>query len=119
MEFLKIGIEFLITFGLVFTFYYFFSIKKYKEDSKNIPIEVNLVLIKGKINPKQINMQKLIKAVCLITSFIIAISITLMSILSNNIIISIIVGVSLSVVLAIVTYGIIGKYYQKKINNKK
>ena len=56
MDILKILIEFIITFCLIYTFYYFFVIRKYRIDNHNIPIEVNIILVKNKIDSKKINL---------------------------------------------------------------
>ena len=114
MNVVKIGIEFLVIFLLIMTFYYFFSIRKYKKNNNLIPIEVSFIIVKNKLDIKKINVYKLIKTISLLTSIILAVSATLMIHLSNNIIISMLVGVSLSIVLAIIVYGFVGKSYKKK-----
>lgn len=119
MDYIKIGIEFIITFLLILIFYYFFSIRKYKKDNNFIPTEVSLIIIRNHLDKKKIDVYKMIKVVSVLTSIILAISTTLMINLSNNIFISILVGVSLSVVLAIIVYGFIGNSFKKKIKNIK
>ena len=50
MDLLKILIEFIVTFCFIYAFYYFFVIRKYRKDNKMIPIEVNIILTKNKID---------------------------------------------------------------------
>ncbi len=119
MDFVKLGIEFLIIFLLILTFYYFFSIRKYKKDNNFIPTEVSLIIAKNKLDIKKIDVYKMIKTVCLLTSIILAVSTTLMIYLSSNILVSILVGVSLSLVLAIIVYGFIGNSYKKREKKTK
>ena len=119
MDILKILIEFIITFCLIYTFYYFFVIRKYRIDNHNIPIEVNIILVKNKIDSKKINLYKMIKFVSVLTSLILSLSVILMSHLSKNIIISVIVGVSLSIVLSIIIYSFVGRYYKNMENKNK
>ena len=114
MDIIDILIEFLIIYLIIYSLYYFFTIKKCKKNAKYVPAEVGIILIKHKINLSKAELYKMIKVVCSITSFILALSVILMSHLSNNIILSILIGVSLSVVLAIIIYGFIGRYYKRK-----
>ena len=119
MGLLKILIEFIVTFCFIYAFYYFFVIRKYQKDNKMIPIEVNIILAKNKIDYKKIDLDKMIKVVSILTSLILTISIILMSYLSKNIIVSVIVGVSLSIVISIIVYSFIGKHYKNKEKKNK
>ena len=119
MNFIKFGIEFLITFAFVLAYYYYFSIRRYKKDNKNIPVEVDIILEKNKIDSTKIDIYSMIKIVCILTAFILSSAITLMTYLSKNIILSILIGVCLSIVLAVIIYDFIGKYYKKKEKNNK
>ncbi len=114
MDILKLSIEFILTFIIIYLFYYFFTIKKCKKNKKYVPVEVNLIITIYKIDVKKIDLYKMIKIVCLITSFIISISVVLIMSLSKNNILSLIIGSILSLVLAIIIYSFIGKYYKKK-----
>ena len=113
----KVLIEFVVTFIVVYLFYYFFIIKKCKKDKTKVPSEVNLILILYKIDSKKINMYKMIKIVSLVTTLILSIIITTIEIFFDNTIIMLIFGTALSVVLAIIFYSIIGRYFAK-ISNK-
>ena len=117
MNILKIGIEFIVVFIVIYSTYYFFTIRKCKNNKKYVPVEVNLILVKYKIDIDKVNIYQMIKLVCMVTSLILSISIMLMNYLSNSFILSLLIGVMLSVVLSFIIYGFIGKYYSNK-NNK-
>ena len=116
----KVLIEFGITFVIVFVFYYFFIIRKCKKDKKIVPVEVNLILSVYKIDAERINLYQMIKVVSLTTTIILSIIITIISEFFNNTIILLIFCTLISVLVAIIIYRIIGRYYQKKsISNSK
>ena len=114
MNILKLSIEFLISFMIIYLIYYFFTIRKCKSNRKYVPVEVSLIASIYKINIEKVNLYKMTKVVCFVTSIILSISVVLMIYLSKNNIISLIIGTILAVVLAIIIYGFIGRYYSKK-----
>ena len=117
MDVLKVLIEFLITFVIVYLFYYFFIIRKCKKNKKIVPTEVSLILSIYKIDTKKINLYQMVKLVSLVTTIVISIIITIISKFFDNTIILLIFGTLISVLVAIIFYRIIGKYYEK-ISNK-
>ena len=118
MNWYKIVIEFLIIFGIISILYYFVVIKKCKKNNQYVPAEVNLILLLHKIDVKKINLYQMIKVVCLSTSLILSLIITVISELYNNTIISLIFGTLLSIAVALIIYRIIGNYYEN-ISRKK
>ena len=112
----KVLIEFSITFIVIYLLYYFFVIRKCKKNSGVVPAEVNIILLKHKIDIKKINLFNMIKVVSVATTFIIAAIITLISEFFDNTIIILLFGTFISVLVAIIIYRIIGKYYEKKSN---
>ena len=118
MNMVKVLIEFVVSFIIVYLFYYFFIIKKCKKNKKIVPAEVNIILSLYKIDPDKIDLYQMIKVVSIVTTFIIALIITIISVFFNNTIIIIIFGTLISVLIAIIIYRIIGKHYEK-ISMKK
>lgn len=116
MNIVKVLIEFLITFVIVYSFYYFFIIRKCKKNKKVIPTEVSLILSFYKINIEKINLYQMIKLVSLVTTIVISIIITIISNFFDNTIILLIFGTLISVVVAIIFYRIIGKHYENLSN---
>ena len=119
MDIFKIIIEFSLTFLIIWLIYYFFIIKRCKRNKDYVPVEVNLILSLHQIDYHKIDLKKMVTVVSIITTFILAIIITLISNFFNNNLIVLIFGTALSVVVAIICYNYIGRYYQKKIENEK
>ena len=117
MDVLKVLIEFIITFLIVYAFYYFFIIKRCKKEKKIAPAEVNIILEMYHIDYKKINLIQMIRVVSIVTTLIISLIITLISNFFDSTIIVLIFGTIMSVLVAIICYQVIGRYY-KKISNK-
>ena len=117
MDIVRIAIEFIITFVIVYFFYYFGVVRKCKKDKKVIPTEVSLILHYYDIDIKKIDLYQMIKVVSIVTTFIISVIITIISIFFHSTIILLIFGALISILVAIICYRIIGKYYEK--NSKK
>ena len=118
MNIVKVLIEFVVTFIVVYLFYYIFVIRKCKKNKKVAPAEVNVILSLYKINIKKINLMQMIYVVSLVTTLILSIIITVIGEFFDNTIIVIIFGTLISLVIAFICYGLIGKHYEK-ISNKK
>lgn len=114
MDFIKIGIEFVITFLVIWMLYYFFIIKKCKKKKNYIPVEVSLILTLHQIDYQKIDIYKMIKIVSLITTTILSIIITLISNFFSNQIIVLVFGTIISVLVAIIVYNYVGSYYKNK-----
>ncbi len=111
---MKIIIEFLILFIILYTLYYLFIIKKCKKKKKNAPIEVNIILFLHQIDAKKINLYQMIKVVGFTTVGILSFVITLVfNVFKNSTILSIIIGSIVSIIMALICYTIIGNYYER------
>lgn len=115
----KVLIEFIITFAIIYTVYYFLVIKKCKKNKKLVPTEVSLILSFYKIDTNKIKIYDMVKVVSLVTTFIISLIITIISVFFDSTIILMIFGTLISVALAIICYRIIGRYYEKKSNSEE
>ena len=118
MNIIKVLIEFIITFIIVYLFYYFIVIKKCKKEKQLVPPEVNLIIMFNHIDIKKINVYQMVKVVSFVSTFIISIIITLIWQFFDNTLIPLLFGSALSIVVAIICYRIIGRYYKKKSLNK-
>ena len=114
----KVLIEFIVSFVIVYLFYYFFIIQKCKKNKKIAPAEVNLILSLYKIDIKKIDLFKMIKEVSLVTTFILSLIITTISEFFDNKIIVLIFGTIMSLLIAFICYRMIGKRYEKISNEK-
>ena len=118
MDIVKVLIEFIITFIAIYLVYYLLVVKKCKKNKKMIPTEVSLILIFHKIDPKKIDIVKMVKVVSFVTTFIISLIITLISVFFDNMIILLVFGTLMSLVVAVICYRMIGNHY-KKLSEKK
>lgn len=105
---------FIVTFIIVFLIYLIFVVRREKYLEKFINgKEIGYLKKVYKIKVKKSDYKSLATLVALTNSFIIAISVTIVS-LFKNIFIEILVGFGTVLVLILVCYHIIGKIYQKK-----
>lgn len=105
---------FVITFVVVFVIYLLFVIRREKYLEKFINgKEVGYLKKVYKIKVKKSDYKSLAVVVAISNSFIIATSVTIVS-LFKNIFLEILVGFGTVLVLILVCYHIIGKLYQKK-----
>ena len=118
MNWVKIGIVFLISFVIQYSIYYFCIIKKCKKKKGYVPVEVNLILMKKRIDTTKIDLYQMIKVVSLVTVIILSTAITFVLEFSLNIIISMFVATIISLVIALISYNIIGNYYKNKSRKK-
>lgn len=119
MDIKMVLIEFIITFAIVYAFYYFFIIRKCQKNKRNVPAEVNLILIMYKIDHKKINIMQMIKVVSFVTTLILSIIITLISTFFESTIIILIFGTLMSLLVAIICYRFIGVHYKRISDEKK
>lgn len=112
-------IEFVLTFLVVYLIYFFVIIRKNKEfDPNHVPVEVNLILMKHKINMKKINYRKMLVLVSLVSSLAIALIVTLTFRYIENVFLGIFISLLILVPITLFGYNEIGKYFAK-IGNKK
>jgi peptidoglycan/LPS O-acetylase OafA/YrhL len=119
-DLLKFFIEFIVTFAVAFTFYYFVLIKQHKKiDEKKVPTEINIILKYHKIELKKINYKSLLVSVSIVTSLILSIIINIVFHFMHNNILVVIITLIVSLPIALVAYDIIGRIYEKKSNEIK
>ena len=119
MDILKVLIEFVITFVIIYFVYYLLVIRKCKKNHKLVPAEVNLILAFHKIDVKKVDLFEMTKVVSLATTGILSLIITIISIFFDNTIILLVFGTLVSLVIAVICYRIIGNYYEKKSKKEK
>lgn len=126
--YIQVLIETIIIFVMVFLFNYFIFVRKNKKLKKDeMPLElIYLSHIYG-IDPKKINFRRFQYAYSLLNSFIITSTYLAVIYLIKTMIMKVIIGIVLLVLLIIVCYGLLGRYYLyleekeelKKQNKKK
>ena len=112
---LQILIEIVIVFTLVFLLNYFLFVRKNKKLKKDeMPLE--LIYLSGiyGIDPKKINFRRFQYTYSLINSFIITTTYMLVIYLVKHMIFKVIIGIVILVLLIIICYGLLGRYYVYK-----
>ena len=116
---MKIVLEYLLVFAVVFIMQYIFVIRKNKKYNKDsVPIELLYLVRIYRIDVKKINYHKFLILYSLINSFIISTVYIIVSYLVKKIFIQLIVGAVLLILLIIICYGLLGRYYLKKEGKK-
>ena len=112
---MEIILEYIIVFIFLWLMNYSLFIKtKTKYNKKNIPPELLYLKKIYHINIKKMNYKKFVYTYTLINSFIISTVYIILMYLLNNWIIRIILGIILLILLTIICYGLLGRYYLKK-----
>ena len=112
---LQIIIEIFVVFTLVFLLNYFLFVRKNKKLKKDeMPLE--LIYLSGiyGIDPKKINFRRFQYAYSLINAFIITTTYMLVIYLVKYMIFKVIIGIVILVLLIIICYGLLGRYYMYK-----
>lgn len=120
--YIQIIIEALLIFIAIFLFNYICFVRKNKKLKKDeMPLElIYLANIYG-INPQKLKYRKFQYTYSLINSFIITITYLAVIYLIETMIMKIIIGIVLLILLIIICYGLLGRYYlyqEEKITKK-
>ena len=114
-DIIKILLEYIIVFIIIWLMNYFLLVKnKLKYKKKEVPTELLYLKKIYKINIKKINYKSFVYTYTIINSFIISTIYIILMYLLDNWILRIIIGVILLVLLIIICYGLLGRYYLKK-----
>lgn len=106
---------FLGTFVIIYLFYLIFNVLGKKEyNSKHVPVELKYLIKKFKLDMSKIKYQNIMHKIALVSAFDIAFTATFVFKFIKNIFLRFLIGVFMLVPLIIITFNIIGKYYQKK-----
>lgn len=116
MEYLlKIALEYIIVFTIIFILNYFLFIRKKVKLNKNkVPMELNYLIALYNIDIKKINYKKFVYTYSLINTFIVATIYIIIVYLVKSLIWQIIIGIILLALLIIICYGLLGRYYRKR-----
>ena len=120
MNVMQLLIETGIVFILVFLLNYFLFVRKNKKLKKDeMPLE--LIYLSGiyGIDPKKIKFRQFQYAYSLINAFIITTTYIIVIYLVKNMILRIVIGTVILVLLIIICYGLLGRYYLYKENKQK
>lgn len=109
-----IFIEFILTFIVVYLIYYFVIIRKNKEfDPNRVPVEVNLIIMRHKIDMKKIDYGKMLRLISLVSSLDIALIVTMVFRFVDNVYLGIFVSLLIVIPISLIGYSAIGRYFEK------
>lgn len=120
--FTQLIIETLIIYTIIFLFNYFVFVRKKKKLKKDeMPLE--LIYLSGiyGIDPKKINFRGFQYTYCFINSFIITATYLAVTYLVKTMLMKVIIGIVLLILLIVICYGLLGRYYlyKEENNNRK
>ena len=119
-EILNILLEYIISYALVFLLYYLIFIRKKTTYNKNkVPAEYYYLVSLYGLGQKDIDYKKFMYISGLVNTFIIVTTYIVVSKLLNKWFIQLFCGIVIIILLIIICYGILGRYYQKKQNIEK
>lgn len=114
-EILNIMLEYIISYALVFLLYYLLFVRKKTKYNKNkVPIEYYYVISLYGLKEKDIDYKKFMYMTLFVNTFIIVTTYIIVFKLLDNWIWMVICGIVIIILLIVICYGIIGRYYQKK-----
>lgn len=114
-EILNIMLEYIISYALVFLLYYLLFVRKKTKYNKNkVPVEYYYVISLYGLKEKDIDYKKFMYMTLFINTFIIVTTYIIVFKLLDNWIWMFICGIVIIILLIVICYGIIGRYYQKK-----
>jgi len=112
---MNIFLEYTIVFILIYFFYYISIIKNYsKYDKKNLPVELLYLKKIYKVNITKDEYKNFIYTYSFINTFIITTIYIILMYLLNDWIPRIIIGIILLILMIIICYGLLARYYLKK-----
>ena len=109
-------IYFVITFLIVYTIYYFASIRKAKKNKKKIPVEVEYLMLCYKIDVKKIPYRNFLNTIAIVGSFDVALVTTLVSLI-DGVIWQLLFGFVFVVPIIVISFMLVGKYYKNYQKN--
>lgn len=116
-EILNILLDFVISYTIIFILYYlFFIFKKTKYNKKKIPVEYYYLVKAYHLDEKKINYKNFLYLSALINTFIISITYVIIFHLVSGFIWQLLCGIVIMILLIIIMYGILGRYYEKRGN---
>ena len=112
MSLLTFIIETLLIFILVFLFNYLAFVRKNKKLKKDeMPLELIYLSHIYAIDPKKLNYRKFQYTYCILNAFIITATYLAVTYLIKIMILKVVIGIVLLVLLIIICYGLLGRYY--------
>lgn len=116
---INIFLEYLVVFGIVWLINYFLFVRgNTKYNKKNVPTELLYLKKIYQINIKKINYKNFVYIYTFINSFIMSFIYIVLMYLLDNWILRVVIGVVLLLLMIIICYGLLGRYYLWKEGKK-
>ena len=115
-------IETIIIYVAIFLFNYFVFVRKNKKLKKDdMPLELIYLSNIYQIDPKKINFRHFQYTYCFLNAFIITATYLAVTYLIKMMLLKVIMGIVLLILLIIICYGLLGRYYlyKQEKNTKK
>ena len=111
-------ILFLISFVFIFMVYQLLVVSKAKRNSKKKknkrePVEVTYLVTKYKLDIKKVNYNQLLQIIALVSSFDIALIVSLVMIV-NNFFLRLLIALVATIIIILVSYHLVYLFYKKK-----
>lgn len=108
-------LEYLIVFIIIFIINYFLYIRKKKRLNKNkVPVELYYLVSMYKLDINKIKYKKFLWIYSFINTFIVSTIYIIVVYLVEGFLWQLLIGTVLLILLIIICYGLLGRYYQKK-----
>ena len=111
-KFMQELILFIFSFIVVFVLYQVFVVRRTKKKKKE-PFEVSYLVTKYNLDIKKVNYKKLLRVISLVSSFDIALIVTMVALI-ENFILEILVGFIGALIIIFVSYHLVYLIYKKK-----
>ena len=112
---IEILLEFIICYIVIFILYYLLFVwKKTRYNKNRVPVEYSYLISLYKIDRKDINYKKFLYQSTFINSFIISFTYIVITTLIDKLIWQVLSGVVIIVLLIIICYGLLARYYKKR-----
>ncbi len=92
--------------------------RKKKETSRDLPVEVEYLVLRYKIDLTKISYKKFLYVIALVSSFDIALLLTIVSFI-DGFILQLLVSFVLAIVLILISFHLVGTYFKKVEKGKK
>lgn len=105
---------FMLCFFSIFIIYEIFIVNRAKKKkAKKQPIEIRYLIVKYHLNMKKVDYKQLLQIIALVSSFDIALIVSL-SMIMDNYLFQLIVALVLVLPVILISYHFVGKFYKKK-----
>jgi uncharacterized membrane protein len=106
-------VETIIVYLVIFFFNYFVFVRKNKKLEKDdMPLELIYLATIYKIDPRKVKFRNFQYTYCFLNAFIITSTYLAVSYLVKNALMKVILGIVLLILLIIICYGLLGRFYQ-------